>query len=507
MKLLRTCAWLGMLLVSTEALAQSDDTSSVPTAKFAVVTGKGRGAPNLKRPVAKYVEKKLKIFGEQVSFKQFKKTARKSGIKRPKDLATVATARTVGAELGLTHVVIVNSVREREKVGKRKKNVFYGEVSVVEMSSGDVTYTNRFALAGRRLNLAIGVEMVEAIGSVMKPPAEPEPEPIAEDDPVAMAPPPPPPPTEGEPTGEPADDAPPPPEPPGDPIAPPEQEPEVFAEASPEPEPAATGSTFEILGGDTDASVESEYEPRRRRKTGRPGFTFLVGPSFYDRSSSVSGANTTEDINYDGPVVGAGVELGLFPFAFDGKGDFVEGLGLYARGNYSRVTTEFDPSDTSRTVDRDVYGGEGGLAIRFPFGNTLEDPEIMVVLGYAYWQFPLSDGFFPGAKYMGPYAQLNLTIPFVEEFAFVLDGGIIPLLDTDGRTKRLGELDSGLAFNGNAGFKFLFAPFDIRLLGHYRQYDASYTGASTLGLPGEELQNAELSDTYIGGSVLLGVSL
>ncbi|MEO1172982.1 MAG: hypothetical protein AAFX94_13175, partial [Myxococcota bacterium] len=95
---------------------------------------------------------------------------------------------------------------------------------------------------------------------------------------------------------------------------------------------------------------------------------------------------------------------------------------------------------------------------------------------------------------------------FIQEFAFFLDGGAIPLLNTDGRLKRLGELDSGFAFNGNAGFKFWFDPFDIRLQGHYRSFSASFTGTSTLGLV-TELENAEISDTYFGGSLLIGVSL
>ncbi|MEO1171272.1 MAG: hypothetical protein AAFX94_04360, partial [Myxococcota bacterium] len=407
-----------MLLSASKALAQEDLGNTEATPRFSVVTGKGRGAPNLKRPVAKYVEKKLKVFGEIVSVREYRKAARQQGIKN-RELTTVASARVVGVELGLTHVVLVESVKEREEVpGRRKKkNVFYAEVTVLGMASGDVLFTNRFKLAGRRLNLGIGTDITAAVGEHLKPPAPPEP-----------APEPPPPPAGGE---EVAEDMPPLPEPPGDPILP-EEEPVEIAEAPP-PEPPAT-SEMEIFGA---SEQEDDFAPRRRRRKARPGFEFLVGPSTYERAGTVSADNAADDVNYDGPMPGANVELAIYPLAFGGSGDFIEGLGLKARGNFSLVTTQFDPNDTEATVDSDVYSYEGGLALRVPFGDELDDIDLTVVLGYAYWQFPLSEGVFPGAKYDGPYAQLGVTIPFIQEFAFFLDGGAIPLLNTDGRLKRL----------------------------------------------------------------------
>lgn len=154
---LRILALAALTGWGSTALAQVDDsTSSAPAPKFAVVVHKGRGAPNLKRPVKKYIEKKLKVFGDQVTFNQYRKAARQAGIRKKTELPEVATARTVGPALGLSHVIIVESVREREQVGKRKKNVFYAELAVVDVNSGDVLLTNRYKLAGRRLNLAIG---------------------------------------------------------------------------------------------------------------------------------------------------------------------------------------------------------------------------------------------------------------------------------------------------------------------------------------------------------------
>ncbi len=486
-------------LMGAPVAAQTDDaTTSAPTAKFTVVTGKGPGAPNLKRPVAKNVERKLKVFGETVPFARYRKAARQEGIRKPKELTEVSTARTVGPALGLTHVIIIESVREREQVGKRKKNVFYAEVSVVEVASGDVVMTNRYQLAGRRLNLGIGVDMVDAIGPVLQPP-EPEPEPEPAEDPIALAPFPPPPPAEGEAAADPNADPMAPPPPPEDPVA--EPEPESLASNEPEP----TSSSFEILGGENE--VEDTYEPRsRRRRGGRPGLELLVGPTFLTRTGTVSAGNVPDDINYDGPMLGASLELAFYPLSFGGKGDFIEGLGLYGRGLFSQVTTEFDPNDPDQTVDSTIFSGEGGLALRIPFGDDRDDVSMGIVLGYAYWQFPLSDGVFPGVKYDGPYAQLGFDIPFIEEFSFFFDGGVIPLLNTDGRTKRLNTLDSGLAYNANAGFKLKFDPFDIRLVGHYRAFTASYTGTSRLGLV-TELENAELSDTYLGGSLMLGIAL
>ena len=152
---LRILALAALTGWGSTALAQVDDsTSSAPAPKFAVVVHKGRGAPNLKRPVKKYIEKKLKVFGDQVTFNQYRKAARQAGIRKKTELPEVATARTVGPALGLSHVIIVESVREREQVGKRKKNVFYAELAVVDVNSGDVLLTNRYKLAGRRLTLS-----------------------------------------------------------------------------------------------------------------------------------------------------------------------------------------------------------------------------------------------------------------------------------------------------------------------------------------------------------------
>lgn len=439
------------------------------TPRFAVVTGRGRGAPNLRGQMKRRVEKKLKVFGEAVPFPQFRRAARRSGIK-PREFADVATARSVGPELGLTHVVTVQSVRERETVGRRKKNVFYAEVAVIEVASGDVVSTQRFQLAGRRINAAVADEMVTAIGAELKLPEPPPPE-----EPPAVIPPPP---------------------PPEEPEVP--EEPEPIEEPPPEPEPEPV---FEDPG-----LVDDFEEPPPKRKN-RPGLILLVGATSLQRDGSVSADNVAEDVTYEGPLLGGSVELGLFPLAFDGDGEFIEGLGIYARGSYfPEVTTEFDPNDDERTVDSNVGGGEGGLALRVPFGDSLEDPELMVVLGYAYWQFPLSDGVFPGAKYQGPYGQLTFNYPFTEQLSLFLDGGAVVPLDTDGRTKRLGELDSGFGFNGNLGVKLWFEPFDVRLVGHFRQYGASYTGTSRLGLV-EEVIDADLTDRYFGGSLMLGVSL
>ncbi|MEM6531621.1 MAG: hypothetical protein AAF654_03310 [Myxococcota bacterium] len=483
-----------VLLSGSTGLAQEDLGGTTPTPRFSVVTGKGRGAPNLKRPVAKYVERKLKVFGDAVSQKEYQRVAKQKRIKK-RDLPTVASGRIIGPELGLTHVVLIESVKERESVpGRRKKkNVFYAEVTVLAVASGDVVFTNRFKLAGRRLNLAIGTDITSAVGENLKPP--PPPEPAAD----APSPPPPPPPDPTDPVA----DAPPPPEPPGDPILPDEEPIEITEAPPPEPPPGPASSSMEIFGT-TDSGADPA--PRRRRRKSRPGFEFLVGPSTYERDGRVTGNNVPEDVNYDGPMPGANLELALYPLAFGGEGEFIEGLGIKARGNYSLVTTQFDPTDPDATVDSDVFSYEGGLALRMPFGDELDDVDLTVVVGYAYWQFPLSEGSFPGAKYDGIYAQLGVTVPFIEEFAFFIDGGMIPALNTDGRLKRLGEQDSGFAFNGNVGFKFWFDPFDIRLQGHYRSYSASFTGTSSLGLR-TELENPEISDTYFGGSLLIGVSL
>lgn len=487
--IMRALACASVLTLTYAARAQdaaSELTTTATTPKFVVLTGKGRGAPNLKRPVAKQVERKLKVFGEQVSFRQYRAAARAKKVKRG-DLTSVATGRLLGKELGLTHVVFVESVRERESVGakKRKKNVFYAEVTVLDVGVGEVAYTKRFKLAGRRLNAVLSAEIVAAVGenlTLPPPPEEPNPDLALEQ---VASPPSPPPPPETEPLVE---------EPtPAEPVV---SEP-VFEEPV-EPAPSFV------------AVEPNEPEPKpvmERKRPARKGFELLVGPIAFERSASVSAANVSEDVNYDGPVPGAGFEFALFPLAFSGDGEFLkEAIGLKARGVVARVTTQFDPADDDSTVDSDVFGAEGGLAIRFPFGPEADSGDVTLVLGYALWNFPLDAGVFPGAEYQGPYGQLALNLPITEEFGIVLDGGGIPFLTTGGGLDGLGTFDSGLAFNINGGPKLSFEPFEIRLQGHYRSFSASFSGSSELGV-GNELLDAELSDTYFGGSLLFGVAL
>lgn len=462
MSFLRGIAAAGCLLWSTAAFAQG---SNVPepaaTPRVVVVATPGARAPNLRRPVKRQLEPRLANFAELVPLRRYRRAAAAAGI-RPRALAEVTTATTVGATLELTHVVSVRSIREPESGGRRRRNVFYAEVSVISVAESAVTFTERYRLAGRRVTPAVLDSMAQAIGGELRLPPPPPVEP------VAVAPPPPPP--APEPVTKPVDVAPP-------------------AASSPPATPAV--------------HVRGQHIE----------FTVAAGPSFLQRDGSVSAENLDDAITYSGPMIGGHVELGLFlmdpefvPF------DFVAGLGVHGRSLvFPGVSTEFDPTDRERTTSSLVSSAEGGLAARLDLPDSLGDPELMLVAGYSYWDFPLDEGAFPGLNYQGPYGQLRLTFPVLSDLTVHLEGGAIFPLDTGGGGGDIGELDQGLGWTGELGAKLRFELFDVRLVGVFRQVSASYQGQSNLRLDlapvDSELTDADLSDRYFGASLLIGFSL
>ena len=106
-------------------------------------------------------------------------------------------------------VFLESGARREEVEGRRKrKKVYYAEVTVFEVTSGTVVYSDSFALKGRRMTAQIGETLTAAVANQLKP-AEVPPAAVPIEEEPPPAPPEPPPRVEG--TGEQPPEMPPPP--------------------------------------------------------------------------------------------------------------------------------------------------------------------------------------------------------------------------------------------------------------------------------------------------------
>lgn len=479
-----TCGWL--LLAGTLAQAQTPADSAPAKPKIAVVPNKGKGGPNLAPAVKKLVEKPLAEKNELIPLAAYKKGMRKNKIK-PKDLATTASAKILGAAAGATHVLIVEGTLEKKP---KTKPVFFAVTKLVDVASGDVIFESSYPLKGRVLTPQIAGNLVSEVGDKLQPKVAEPPPPVE-----APVPPPEPPPAPVEETPvvqpEPA------PAPPPEPTPAPE----------PTPEPVLTPVAQPVL-----PAVQVEETPKRAKKA-RPAFSLGLGGIYYFRNAAIErqkdDPSTSKPPTYRGPVPGGLLQLNLFPFGFGKKGKVYEGIGLFAEAGYMRVTTRIN-SVTKETVTSRVLLGGAGLQFRLVLWESYTAPELTLKVGGTYLQFPLSDGPFPGVRYVPdrkqpiPFGGLSFNIPFVEQFGLILAGHYFYQVDGQGQIDKLGTYKSGSAYRGEAGFRLYFEPVEIQLLGRIDQYNAKFKGTTRLQTA-QQYTNAKLSDRYLGGLLTIGV--
>ena len=147
--------------------------------KVVIVPTKGRGGPNLKTSIRKLVQKPLSKNADIVPVSAYQKAAKKKGIPA-KRLGSPSTAKSVGPEVGATHVLIIEGSARKERVGKRKKKVYSAKVTLIEVASGKVALVERYAFKGRKMTREVAKTMLDRLEKKLAPPPEPEPEPELE---------------------------------------------------------------------------------------------------------------------------------------------------------------------------------------------------------------------------------------------------------------------------------------------------------------------------------------
>lgn len=494
--MVRTAMWVLLgCLGAGEAWAQIDSPLApepLPTPRLTVYPTRARGGPNLRRFVRRMLETPLKAKFDIVPMNVYKRAGRKVRV-RSKALGTPEGVKTAGEQAGVSHVLVVEGVRERQPRGIKPRNLFFAQVSLISVSLGETVFNQRYELQGRRMTPEVGDAIVFDISKALEPP------PVAPVPEEEAAPPPPPeaPPLVEEPVAE----AEPVPEEPVAPAPPPE-----------ETTPVAAADDTLILQTETDTVASDTYG------AWRPGFEFTVGGLLLQREGKIqAGVNNPalEDppcyCDRDGasnpffPAVQANFEL--YPLAFGGTGAWYEGFGIHAEGFITQVKTNInDAQQNSSQVDSTVFSAGGGGQFRLVFYDSSTAPDFKVRVGYNYFQFPLARGAFPGVRYGSPYAGGTFTIPLgTDHAALVASGHYEFALQPSGKTKRLGTFSSGMAFRGEGGVRVSFEPFLVTLLFRFQQYETKYTGQTTLDNP-NQYQDVTLTDQILGGFVSAGMT-
>lgn len=503
--LARLC-FVFLLATASSAAAQSTQ----PT--VAIVPAKAKGGPNLGPQLKPMVERPLKSQASIIPFKAFQKAARKAKVK-PKDVATVSGATTIGAALELTHVVIVEGLTERIGEGKKKKAVHSAKVTVLAVDSGESLFTQSYVLKGKRLTKDVGQQIVADITPILAPPAEPEmPAPVEE-----VAPPPP---------EAPVADA----QPPQDPS---------LEQPTGTPEPALENAGADPTLASADGAVPADdsvpadgaglesgvpgdaamteaapvppepeaapSEPAGKRASWRPGLVARLGALGFVRNGTIEDDSATPALSYSPPDGGATpmpagvVQLEVYPLAFGGTGKWYEGIGIDAEGSFTQVVTEVGATSTSSAteVTSTVFGGRGGLSLRFVLWDSETAADVKVRAGYGMFQFPLSEGSFPGVRFAGAYAGATVTVPLMRQLAIVVGLTYTPSLSVLDRAEDIGEsLESGSGFTGETGLKLTFGALEVGLIGRMEQYSMAFTGPSSLD--NVSYTDATFEDTYAG---------
>jgi len=348
-----------------------------PPPKFVVLPTKAKGGPNLKKAIKKLVEKALKKNKKYtvVPYKKYKKGAKKAKVKK-KALHSPASAQKIGEKLGLTHALIIEGSMEQRPVGKKKVKVYFAIVTLVDIKTGDVVHTKRWALKGKKLSKEIAAKLVAKVEKALEPP-------------------PPPPPPEPEVEDLPPDPPPPPPDLPPDPMVADSTEPGADDLALTMPDAAASdtvSSDTDSVGGevtdeelaaiedlppideplaedpltvariDEPITIEQDIPPPQaeRSERWRPYLHAVIGGMGMSRRADIRAKNAPQtppcfcarDEGAMEPIFPAGYFAAEFyPMAMPalgGKGAIYEGVGLHLEAFWTQVTTIIDTAGEVR---------------------------------------------------------------------------------------------------------------------------------------------------------------
>ncbi len=506
---LRTALSMVLAICLATAFPFSNAEAQGNKPQMVVLALKARGGANLKSVVRKYFEKPMAKTGKVhiVSAKAFKKGARSAKV-RGKRLKTIEGAKTAAQAAGATHLLVLQGTMERQG----RKKLFYADVSLTDLNSGDVIFSGQYALKGRKLNKVTSANIIKEVytslegaggsggDSVEEPPAlEPEPELEPVDPPAA-------------------------PEAPTDPASGGEGD---AAVATDDPAPGATagdeGTTAATEPGLIPVSEPSVVEDvpvksRRRRSKGkvRPALQLVVGSSFLQRNGEVRAPNAQQTPpcycgaeGESNPFFPAGyLAMEVYPLAFGGKGRIYEGIGLHMEAYYSKVKTLVN-AETNETISSDFTGLRGGGTFRFVLWDSEVAPDIKLNFGASYFQFPLRQGAFPGVKYTGIYGGAGFDIPLMTPMVGLIGNFNYAFnVSTSGKTKLLGAtLANGTIKQADGGIRLSFNPVEVRLLYKYEFTRTRYEGDTTLESSGAQFSNVRLRDRVMGFTLAVGVAL
>lgn len=476
---LKTVSFMMCTLLAKPMVAQE----ALQGPSVVIVPKKARGAPNLMPQLRRRVERALKAKADVVRFPMYRRAAKRAGFKG-RDVFSKEAAPKIGAEADVTHVCIIESQAEKiQGVGKRKKRIFFAEVTLIKVSKAESVFQKRYELWGRKITAAIGAAMVSDLLTEMnKPDAPPEPEPEL----VPPEPPPPPKIEEPKEVEQVSAEVEMPPEEPPAPEPPPEPEP-VVEEPAPPPEP----------------TPEDLLKLRHRAPV-----VLRVGGVGMQRKAIVraKGLEKENRPKYKGPLPGGTLHLDVYPLGFAGTGKWLEGFGMHVDATYMYGQAEMEQADgTKELIKSDVIAAQGGASFRYVFWNSLTAPDFVARVGYAYRRFPVGKGSFPGINYSSVYVGGTLTFPILEQISVMAGGSVEPLImPAKGVKKSLGKKKSALGYSVEGGVVATLGRLELLLLGRMEQTSWTFKGETDLRDMALQYNNAKLEDTSYGGSLMMG---
>jgi hypothetical protein len=508
--------WLG---AAQSAFGQNDGVGVI----VAVVPTETRGGPRLGRSTQKFIEKKLrKQVAKVISFKRYRRAAAKLKL-RKKNWGSLAGAQKVGQKLAATHVLVLEGQVEKQVVGRRKKKMWFAEVRVIVVRTGEEVFSERFALKRKKITKKMVKTILKALETAWNSTdnaLQTEPNDISQDvgseaEPNAFQ----------QPTdntsaeNEPSDQS-------GEEDSqddgvqdtvntekmasiqgetPPSEEETQKDNAAPDIKSIQADVQTDVR---VDVQTDAEYfdRPVPMLKSYRKGFKLALGYFAPNRSASIEGTRSNNP-SYSGQFQpGVSVDLELYPLALLGTGRWWEGFGLYAFGYYCPYSNQL--GDGTIAISHHWFA-KAGLSYRAVLWESPLATELRFDVGANYRSFPLPSAVqgFIDVRYFGQlHAGAQVSAPLGTRYLILVAGGSYTfLMQPEGETDQLGNFTLPTAYSGWAGFKSDLGTFELAALFYYDFIQTRYGGPTDIEGWLIQDQNVSLIDVYMGISASLGI--
>ena len=156
-----------------------------------------------------------------------------------------------------------------------------------------------------------------------------------------------------------------------------------------------------------------------------------------------------------------------------------------------------------RTITSLITDYHAGVALRYIPPIDLLNLELTPVLGYHAFNFPLSDGPFPGLSYNSLWAAVRLGLSLADGmWNLFLEGEFLPLVGSHDEAPRLGKQTPGLGWALNGGVRLVLPWLEIGLRLRFADYALAFSGQTFLYTP-TRYSNVSLDDRM--GQIVLMV--